>query len=61
MNLEDYVVKKEDTTEGDPISDTDNLKLDQDPLEDTATPIKKEKIEDEDITIKEEPEEGRDY
>ena len=52
MNLDDSVVKKEE----DPISDTDNLKLDRDPLEDTATPIKKAKLENEEITIKEEPE-----
>ena len=56
LNVEDSVVKKEDTTEHDPLSCANNIKVEQDPLEDITTQIKKEKIEDEDIAIKEEPE-----
>ena len=53
MNVEDSVVKKEDATEHDPLSCANNIKLEQDPLEDIVTQIKKEKMEDKDI--KEEP------
>ena len=53
LNVEDSVEKKEDTTEHDPLSCANNFKVEQDPLEDITTQIKMEKIEDEDITIKE--------
>ena len=42
-----------DSSEEDPLSGTNNL-MEQDPLEDYGPPLKKEKIEDEEIVVKEE-------
>ena len=53
MNVEDIEIKKKEGTEEDPLSGTNNL-IEQDPLEDYGPPVKKEKIEDEDIAFKEE-------
>ena len=51
MNIEQSIVKKEDTTEEDLLS---NNPMEQDPLEDVENLVKKEKIEDEQIEVKEE-------
>ena len=53
MNVADTEIKKEEGTEEDPLSGTNNL-MEQDPLEDYEPPVKKEKIEDEEIAVKEE-------
>ena len=60
VNVKGSVVRKEDTTEEDPLLDTiqnttsTTELMDQDPLEDTGNIVKKEKIEeDEQITVKE--------
>ena len=51
MNTADTEIKKREGTEEDPLSGTNIL---MDPLEDFEPTLKKEKIEDEDITVKEE-------
>ena len=54
MNVEETVVKEEEITEEDPLSDT-NLQLKQDTLEVVGAPVKKERIDaDEQISVKEE-------
>ena len=55
MNLDSlYVLKKEDITEEDPLSDTKDL-MELDPLAVVRTSVKEERIEDDEkISVKEE-------
>ena len=68
MNVDETVVKKEDTTEEDPLSDTiqnttsSTELMDQDPLEVVGAPVKKEEVTEEDpisdtndLTIEQDP------